>query len=95
VKPSALSRAADLAISVHLITDAEIDDFVDDARGELGCEEGAGRGSSGPDVDQIGALRDFRLQALSNTKLSLDREVAGKRHLADMRRLTVNVRSVP
>ena len=31
VKSSALSRSADLAISPHLTTDADIDHFVDDA----------------------------------------------------------------
>jgi hypothetical protein len=35
VKPSALSRAPDLAISVHLMTEAEIDEFMDDALAEL------------------------------------------------------------
>ena len=35
VKSSVLSRAPDLAISTHLTTEAEIDEFVDDALGEL------------------------------------------------------------
>ena len=35
VTSSALSRAPDLAISVHLMTEAEIDEFLDDARSEL------------------------------------------------------------
>jgi hypothetical protein len=35
VKSSALSRAPDLAISVHLMTEAEIDEFIDDALVEL------------------------------------------------------------
>ena len=35
VKSSALSRAPDLAISVHLMTEAEIDEFIDDALAEL------------------------------------------------------------
>ena len=35
VKSSALSRDADLAISVHLMTEAEIDEFMDDALAEL------------------------------------------------------------
>jgi hypothetical protein len=35
VKSSVLSRAPDLAISTHLTTDAEIDEFVDDALTEL------------------------------------------------------------
>ena len=35
VKSSALSRDADLAISVHLMTEAEIDKFMDDALTEL------------------------------------------------------------
>ena len=35
VKSSALSRAPDLAISVHLMTKAEIDEFMDDALAEL------------------------------------------------------------
>jgi hypothetical protein len=35
VKSSALSRAPDLAISVHLMTEAEIDEFIDDALTEL------------------------------------------------------------
>lgn len=35
VKSSALSRAADLAISPHLTTDADIDRFVDDAIASL------------------------------------------------------------
>ncbi len=35
VNSSALSRAPDLAISVHLITEAEIDEFMDDALSEL------------------------------------------------------------
>ena len=35
VKSSALSRMPDLAISVHLMTEAEIDDFVNDAITEL------------------------------------------------------------
>ena len=35
VKSSALSRAPDLAISVHLNTEAEIDEFMDDAVVEL------------------------------------------------------------
>jgi hypothetical protein len=35
VKSSALSRAPDLAISAHLTTEAEIDEFVDDALTEL------------------------------------------------------------
>ncbi len=35
VKSSALSRAADLAISRHLTTAAEIDRFVDDAIADL------------------------------------------------------------
>ena len=35
VKSSALSRAPDLAISGHLTTDTEIDEFVDDALVEL------------------------------------------------------------
>ena len=30
VKSSALSRAPDLAISVHLMTEAEVDEFMDD-----------------------------------------------------------------
>jgi len=44
VKSSALSRTPDLAISAHLTTEAEIDEFVDDALAELEpyrCEEGA------------------------------------------------------
>ena len=46
VKSSALSWAPDFAISAHLTTEAEIDEFVDDAVTELGtspylCEEGA------------------------------------------------------
>ena len=32
---SALSRAPDLAISAHLMTEAEIDEFMDDALAEL------------------------------------------------------------
>ena len=36
VKSSTLSRAPDLAISAHLTTEAEIDEFVDDALAELG-----------------------------------------------------------
>jgi len=35
VKSSALSRAPDLAISAHLMTKAEIDEFMDDALAEL------------------------------------------------------------
>jgi len=35
VKSSALSRTPDLAISAHLMTEAEIDDFVNDAITEL------------------------------------------------------------
>ena len=35
VKSSALSRAPDLAISAHLMTEAEIDEFVDDTLAEL------------------------------------------------------------
>ena len=35
VKSSALSRTPDLAISAHLTTEAEIDEFVDDALAEL------------------------------------------------------------
>jgi hypothetical protein len=35
VKSSALSRAPDLAISVHLMTETEIDEFMDDALSEL------------------------------------------------------------
>ena len=35
VKSSVLSRAPDLAISAHLMTEAEIDDFVNDAITEL------------------------------------------------------------
>ena len=35
VKSSALSRAADLAISPHLATEADIDQFVDDAIASL------------------------------------------------------------
>ena len=35
VKSSALSRAPDLAISAHLMTEAEIDEFIDDALAEL------------------------------------------------------------
>jgi hypothetical protein len=35
VKSSALSRAPDLAISAHLLTEAEIDEFIDDAVAEL------------------------------------------------------------
>jgi len=35
VKSSTLSRAPDLAISAHLTTEAEIDEFVDDAIAEL------------------------------------------------------------
>ncbi len=35
VKSSALSLAPDLAISAHLLTEAEIDEFVDDALAEL------------------------------------------------------------
>jgi hypothetical protein len=35
VKSSALSRAPDLAISVHLMTEVEIDEFMDDALAEL------------------------------------------------------------
>ena len=35
VKSSALSRTPDLAISAHLMTEAEIDDFVNDAIVEL------------------------------------------------------------
>jgi hypothetical protein len=35
VKSSTLSRTPDLAISVHLMTEAEIDEFVDDALAEL------------------------------------------------------------
>ena len=45
VKSSVLSRAPDLAISTHLTTEAEIDEFVDDALAELEpcrCEDGAG-----------------------------------------------------
>jgi hypothetical protein len=35
VKSSALSRTPDLAISAHLMTEAEIDDFVNEAITEL------------------------------------------------------------
>ncbi len=35
VKSSTLSRAPDLAISAYLTTEAEIDEFVDDALAEL------------------------------------------------------------
>jgi hypothetical protein len=35
VKSSALSRAPDIEISVHLMTEAEIDEFMDDALSEL------------------------------------------------------------
>jgi hypothetical protein len=35
VKSSALSRAPDLAISMHLMTEAEIDEFIEDALTEL------------------------------------------------------------
>ena len=35
VKSSALSRTRDLAISAHLTTEAEIDEFMDDALAEL------------------------------------------------------------
>jgi hypothetical protein len=35
VTTSVLSRAPDLAISVHLMTETEIDEFVDDALAEL------------------------------------------------------------
>lgn len=35
VKSNALSRAPDLAISVRLMTEAEIDEFMDDALAEL------------------------------------------------------------
>ena len=35
VKSNALSWAPDLAISVHLMTEAEIDEFLDDALSEL------------------------------------------------------------
>jgi hypothetical protein len=35
VKSSVLSRAPDLAISAHLMTEAEIDAFMDDALAEL------------------------------------------------------------
>ena len=35
VKSSALSRAPDLAISSHLMTETEIDEFMDDALAEL------------------------------------------------------------
>ena len=35
VKSSTLSRAPDLAISAHLTTEAEIDEFADDAVAEL------------------------------------------------------------
>jgi hypothetical protein len=35
VKSSALSRAPDLAISVHLMTEAAIDEFMGDALAEL------------------------------------------------------------
>jgi hypothetical protein len=49
VKSSALSRAPDLAISAHLMTEAEIDEFMDDALAELDrCKEGASRGSFAP-----------------------------------------------
>ena len=37
VKSSALSRAPDLAISAHLMTEAEIDEFMDDALAEWQC----------------------------------------------------------
>ena len=35
VKSSGLSRAPDLAISVHLMTEAEVEEFMDDALAEL------------------------------------------------------------
>jgi hypothetical protein len=35
VKSSALSRTPDLAISAHLTTESEIDEFMDDALAEL------------------------------------------------------------
>jgi hypothetical protein len=35
VKSSALGRAPDLAISAHLMTEADIDEFMDDALAEL------------------------------------------------------------
>ena len=35
VKSSALSRAPDLAISAHLLSEAEIDEFMDDALADL------------------------------------------------------------
>ena len=35
VKSSVLSRAPDLAISAHLMTDSEIDEFMDDAIADL------------------------------------------------------------
>jgi hypothetical protein len=35
VKLSTLSRAPDLAISAHLMTEAEIDEFMDDVLAEL------------------------------------------------------------
>ena len=39
VKSSALSRAPDLAISAHLMTEAEIDEFVDDAKQAIAVRE--------------------------------------------------------
>jgi hypothetical protein len=48
VKSSVLSQAPDLAISAHLMTEAEIDEFVDEHllnwRKSPRCEEGASRG---------------------------------------------------
>ena len=45
VKSSALSRAADLAISQHFTTAAEIDRFVDDAIADLKATGDAAKGA--------------------------------------------------
>ena len=49
VKSSALSRTPDLAISAHLMTEAEIDEFCERCNHRVGrnpfkCQEGASRG---------------------------------------------------
>jgi hypothetical protein len=60
VKSSALSRDPDLAISGHLTTEAEIDEFVDDALADL--EESASQprrrlGSTALDRDRAAPIR--------------------------------------
>jgi hypothetical protein len=65
VKSSVLSRVPDLAISAHLMTDSEIDEFMDDAIAELEEIHGDAKEALAAAASHWGTFQTMLLKALS------------------------------